>query len=74
MILVETNYDIHDKELLAIVIILQEWKIYLKDFKYLIKVLTDYKNLTWFITIKILNRRQVRWAEILTSYNFQIYY
>jgi hypothetical protein len=38
------------------------------------KILTDYKNLTWFTTIKVLNRRQVRWAEILASYNFQIYY
>ena len=46
MIPAETNYDIYDKELLAIMIILQEWKIYLKDFKYLVKVLTDYKNLT----------------------------
>jgi hypothetical protein len=46
MILAEINYDIHDKKLLAVITVLQEWKIYLKDFKYLVKVLTDYKNLT----------------------------
>jgi hypothetical protein len=57
MILAETNYDIHDKELLAVMIALQEWKIYLKSFKYSVKVLTDYKNLTWFMTIKVLNCR-----------------
>jgi hypothetical protein len=57
MILAETNYDIYDKKLLAIITVLQEWKVYLKDSKYLIKVFTDYKNLTWFTTIKILNRR-----------------
>jgi len=46
MISAETNYDIHDKELLIIIITLQEWRIYLKDFKYPVKVLTDHKNLT----------------------------
>jgi hypothetical protein len=56
----ETNYDIHDKELLAVMIALQEWKVYLKDFKYSVKMLTDYKNLTWFTITKVLNRRQVR--------------
>jgi RNase H-like domain found in reverse transcriptase len=46
MIPAETNYDIHDKELLAVVIVLQEWKVYLESSKYPVKVLTDYKNLT----------------------------
>ena len=59
MILAEINYDIYDKELLVVVIALQEWKVYLKSFKYSVKVLTNYKNLTWFTTIKVLNRRQV---------------
>jgi hypothetical protein len=60
MILAETNYDIHDKKLLVIVIALQKWRVYLKDSKYSVKVLTDYKNLTWFTIIKVLNRRQIR--------------
>jgi len=45
MILAETNYDIYNKELLAVVTALQEWKVYLKDFKYPVKMLTDHKNL-----------------------------
>ena len=45
MILAETNYDIHDKELLAVMTALQEWRIYLEGFKYPVKMLTDYKNL-----------------------------
>jgi len=57
MIPAEINYDIHDKELLVIITALQEWKVYLESFKYLMKVLTDHKNLTWFTIIKILNRR-----------------
>ena len=35
---------------------------------------TDYQNLIYFFTTKELNRRQVRWAEFILSYNFKIYY
>ena len=35
-------------------------------------VKTDYKNLTGFLITKELNRRQVRWAEILIEYYFKI--
>jgi len=35
-------------------------------------VKTDYKNLTGFLIIKELNQKQVRWAEILTEYHFEI--
>ena len=37
-------------------------------------VYSDHKNLSYFMTTKKLNRRQVRWAELLASYNFQIHY
>ena len=37
-------------------------------------VKTDHKNLTSFLTIKKLNRRQVRWTEMLTEYYFVIEY
>jgi len=35
-------------------------------------VKTDYKNLIGFLIIKELNQRQVRWAEILIEYYFEI--
>jgi hypothetical protein len=35
---------------------------------------TDYKNLIGFLTTKKLNRRQVKWVEILTEYYFKIKY
>ena len=37
-------------------------------------VKTDYKNFTEFLIIKELNQRQVRWAEMLTEYHFEIQY
>ena len=34
----------------------------------------DYKNLIEFLIIKELNKKQVRWAEMLTEYYFKIQY
>jgi hypothetical protein len=70
----EQNYDIHDKELLAIVDTFREWRVYLQGTIHQVKVLTDHKNLTFFTTTKQLNRRQTRWAETLGQYNFKIVY
>jgi len=35
-------------------------------------VKTDHKNLTSFLTTKELNQRQVKWAEMLAEYHFEI--
>lgn len=39
-----------------------------------IKVYSDHRNLEWFMTTKNLNRRQARWAEFLSEFNFKIMY
>jgi len=46
--------------------------MFLQDTIKLFVVKTDHKNLTGFLTIKELNYRQVKWAEILTKYHFKI--
>lgn len=48
--------------------------MYLKKPKYSVKVFTNYKNLLYFITTKVLNRRQVRWSESFSIFNFTISY
>ena len=73
LLLVEQNYDVHDKELLAIVAFLESWRIYIEESPEL-TILTDHKNLVHFTTIKQLNRRQVRWLERLEQYKFKIQY
>ncbi|KAH8193500.1 hypothetical protein TruAng_012334 [Truncatella angustata] len=70
----ELNYQIHDKELMAIIKAFKEWKHYLSKTTHPVKVYTDHKNLTSFTKNKELNKRQVRWAEFLTDYNFVIIY
>jgi len=70
----ECNYDIHDKELLAIVQAFHEWKRYTRGNPKPIRVLTDHKNLVTFMTTKELNERQARWMQELSQYNFKIEY
>jgi hypothetical protein len=70
----ELNYQIHDKELMAIIVAFKEWKPYLSGTKHPVKVYTDHKNLTYFTTTKELNQRQTRWAEFLSEFNFKIIY
>jgi hypothetical protein len=70
----EVNYDIHDKEMLAIVAAFKEWVHMLKSVADQITVYTDHKNLEYFATTKVLTRRQARWAEHLAEDNFRVVY
>ena len=45
---VECNYDIYDKELLAIIRVLKNWQLELEATEIPIKIFTDYKNLKYF--------------------------
>jgi hypothetical protein len=62
----ECNYEIYDKELLAIVRAFEEWRPHLESAPESIKVLMGHKNLEYFMTTKLLNRRQARWSEFLS--------
>jgi len=55
---VEQNYKIHDKEMLVIICVLEEWRYFLEGATYPVEIWTDYKNLEYFITAKKLNHRQ----------------
>ena len=55
----ERRYDVHDRELLAIVDALQHWRAYCEGAVSL-DIYTNHKNLRYFITTKMLNMRQVR--------------
>jgi hypothetical protein len=70
----ELNYDIHDKELLAIVDGLNKWGTYCKSMGHTITILSDHKNLEYWQTKNDLNLRQARWQEQLANYDFTITY
>jgi len=56
----ERNYEIHDKELIAIMETFREWKPYLTAEKEPVTVYTDHENLQPFLTNNIRNQRQIR--------------
>ncbi|QRW22541.1 Retrotransposable element Tf2 protein [Rhizoctonia solani] len=70
----EKNYNIFDKELLAVIRAFKEWRHLLEGSELPVQVLTDHKNLEYFSTSQSLNKRQIRWANFLVDYNFQIIY
>jgi transposase InsO family protein len=70
----EMNYDIYDKEMLAVVFSLKKNRHYLQRAVHKTTILSDHQNLTYFKTAVLLNRRQARWAEELKQYNFVLLY
>jgi hypothetical protein len=69
----ECNYEIYDKEMLAIVRCLEEWDAELRGVQKF-QIRTDHKNLEYFMTTRKLFERQMRWSLILSRYNFIISY
>jgi len=55
---VEQNYEIHDKEMLAIICVLEEWRHFLEEARHPVEIWMDHKNLEYFMTAKKLNYRQ----------------
>ena len=51
------NYKIHDKEILAVIRGLENWRYLLEGTKFKFEVQTNYKNLEYFMKIQKLNRR-----------------
>ena len=57
MISAEQQYEIHNQELLAIIMAFKQWRHYLKNSTHSVEVLTDYNNLWGFMNVKSLNGR-----------------
>ena len=68
----EWNYEIHDKEILAVVRCLETWRHFLEGAVIKFEIWTDHKNLEYFMKAQKLNRRQARWALYLSRFNFTL--
>jgi len=69
---VERNYEIHDKELLAIIHSLKHFQHYLQGNKHCTKIFSDHANLQYFTTKQSLTHRQSHWSLFLATFNFII--
>ena len=70
----QRNYSTGDQEMLAIVMAFREWRHYLDAPAGRTIVLCDHQALQSFMSTKDLQGRQVRWAEALAAFNFEIRY
>ena len=73
-ILVECNYIIYNKKLLAIVKNFEIWCPELHSTINQVKIYTNHRNLRCFIVTEQLNWQQTRWAKFLFKFNFKIMY
>jgi hypothetical protein len=71
---VERNYEIHDKEMLAIIRALEEWRHFLEGAHERMDIWTDHRNLQYFRTAQRLNRRQARWSLFLSRFDFELHH
>ena len=67
----ERSYSIADKEMLSVIRSLEEWRHYLEGANLQFEVWNDHANLQWFMKRQDLNRRQARWAQYLSRFNFK---
>ena len=61
----ERNYEIYDRELLAIIWALEEWR-------HTTIILSDHKNLTYYREARKLNRQQARWSLYLSEFDVKL--
>jgi len=59
---------------MAIIKALEEWRPECEGAAYPLQLITDHKNFEYFMTKKLLNRRQAWWSEFLTSFEYEIVY
>jgi len=68
----ECNYDIYDNKLMAISKALEEWRLECEEAAYPQPLLTDHKNLEYFMIKKLLNQQQALWLEVSTWFDYEI--
>ncbi len=70
----ERNYDIGNRELLAVKLALEEWRHWLEGSGVPFIIWTDHKNLEYIRTAKRLNSRQARWSLFFGRFDFTLSY
>lgn len=68
----ELNYPVHEQEMLAIIRALQKWRVDLLGSH--VQIYTDHKTLQNFDFQKDLSKRQARWMEFMSQYEYEIKY
>lgn len=70
----QCNYSVYEKELLAIVTALGEWKHYLLGSQHKITIISDHQPLKWLLNQQVLSVRVARWIEFMQLFSYTIEY
>ena len=68
----ERNYNIYERELLAVLKALKHWRPHLAATEIPVTILTDHTNLTFWKNPQNVNRRVAQWFAFLQDYNLII--
>jgi hypothetical protein len=68
----ERNYDIYDRELLAIIYAVKAFRYLLLGAQEKFLIRSDHENLKYFKSPLTISARQARWHEFLQDYNFEL--
>ena len=68
----QRNYDTGDRELLAIIRALEEWRHYIQGSAHTTTILSDHANLTYFKLPQTLSPRQARWALYVSEFDLKL--
>ena len=69
---IKRNYEIHNKEMLAVVRCLEVQRHFLEGTITKFEIWTDHKNLEYFMKVQKLNKRQARQALYLSRFDFTL--
>ncbi len=72
--IMECNYKIYNKELLAIMLALDKWRHYLMGTFQDFEIWTDHQNLQYFQKLQKLNWWQACWVTELAKYHFTLHH
>jgi hypothetical protein len=68
----ERNYQVYDREMLAVIEALKDWRHFLEGLPEPFEIVTDHSNLEYWRSAQNLNRRQARWALWLSRFDFRM--
>ena len=68
----EINYEIYDRELLAIISALKAFRYLLLGARHKILIRSDHNNLRYFKEPRKVSHRQARWIQLLADYDFEL--
>lgn len=66
----ETNWDTGDQELLAFIIALDKWSVYLRGRRFIFY--TDHEPIRYLQSKARLSGRQARWLDVIQEHNFEV--